>query len=259
MPVLSATRVGVRSRRRWLFRDLDLRVDDGQLVAVVGAPGSGRTTLLLALTGRFRLSAGKLHTDGVIALGHVPGVHEPEPMLTVAEHVRERLLLLGRSRAAATTTAGELYGLDPDLPGWRLSPYQRQLLGLALARLSGPRLIALDGLDDGLDGTEQAALRRVLTELAATGVAVVVTARAVDPDLPWTVVPLGEPAGEKPGEAPEPGGQGPEPGGEDGEPRSEEPAPRGEVVEIVDGPEANRVDGPEADRDIRAEPREAAR
>lgn len=192
MSVLSATGVGVRSRRRWLFRDLDLRIDPGEIVAVVGPPGSGRTTLLLALADRFRLSAGRLRIDGVAALGHVATVHEPEQQLTVAEHVRERMLLLSRGRSGGSTPAPDLYGLDPARPGWQLSPYQKQLLGLALARLSGPRLIVLDGLDDGLDRTEQTALWQVLGEIAATGVAVIVTARSVEPDVACTVVRLGD-------------------------------------------------------------------
>ena len=60
MSVLTAHGAGVRHRGRWLFRDLDVTVEPGELVAVVGPPGSGRTTLLLALADRFRLSAGKV-------------------------------------------------------------------------------------------------------------------------------------------------------------------------------------------------------
>ena len=49
MPVLTAAGAGVRHRRRWLFQDLDVSVEPGEIVAVVGPPGSGRTTVLLAL------------------------------------------------------------------------------------------------------------------------------------------------------------------------------------------------------------------
>jgi len=194
MPVLTTAGAGVRHRRRWLFRDLDVAAGPGEMVAVVGAPGSGRTTLLLALAGRHRLSAGKIELSGTAALGHVPDVEQPEPVLTVAEHVRERLALLGRpARDAATVLADGLYGLDPALKGRQLTPYQKQLLGLVLARLADPAVIALDGVDAGLDAGEQGELWRILGELSDAGVAVFVTAREIDPDRVTTVIRLGDP------------------------------------------------------------------
>jgi ABC-2 type transport system ATP-binding protein len=199
MPVLTAAGAGVRHRRRWLFRDLDVTAEPGDLVAVVGVPGSGRTTVMLALVGHFRLSAGKVDLFGTAALGNVPDVEQPEPVFSVAEHVRERLALLGRpSRDAATVLADGLYGLDPALKGWQLTPYQKQVLGLALARLANPAVIALDGVDDGLDAGEQAELWRILGELAAAGVAVVVTAREIDPDRVATVIRLADPQTQDP-------------------------------------------------------------
>src|SRR4051794_10601386 len=119
MPVLTARGAGVRHRRRWLFRDLDLSVGPGDLVAVVGPPGSGRTTLLLALARRFRLSAGEVTIDGSPALGYVPEVTAPEPVFTVAEHVRERLLLVGREKLVGRKKGEpvDLLGLDPEIKG----------------------------------------------------------------------------------------------------------------------------------------------
>jgi ABC-2 type transport system ATP-binding protein len=70
------------------------------------------------------------------------------------------------------------------------------LLGLVLARPADPALIALDGLDDGLDATEQEALRSRLAEISGSGTAVVLTARSVDPAHVAKVVRLGAlPAG----------------------------------------------------------------
>jgi ABC-2 type transport system ATP-binding protein len=186
MPVLTATGAGVRHRRRWLFRDLDVSVEPGELVAVVGPPGSGRTTVLLALARRFRLTTGKIHIAGPAALGQVPDVSQPEPVFSVAEHVRERLALLGRPAGDVS-----LLGLDPDAKGWQLSPFERQVLGLILARLEDPGVIALDGLDDGLDAAEQAELWRLLRVIAESGVAVLVTAREVGEESGVTVIRLG--------------------------------------------------------------------
>jgi ABC-2 type transport system ATP-binding protein len=194
MPLLQATGVGVRHRRRWVFRDLDVTVEPGDIVAVVGPPGSGRTTALLALAKRFRLTAGTVVLAGRAALGHVPDAEQPEAVFTVAEHVRERLALLGRPpREAEDVIAGGLLGLDPALKGRELSPYERQLLGLVLAQMERPQLIALDGLDDGLDADEMAGLWAELERIAENGVAVLVTARAVNEDQVAAIVRLADP------------------------------------------------------------------
>ena len=187
MPVLTAAGAGVRHRRRWLFQDLDVSVEPGEIVAIVGPPGSGRTTVLLALSHRFKLSAGRV--TGAAALGWVPDVTSPEPVLTVIEHVRERLLLTGRNPREAGQVP--LLGLDPQIKGYELSPFQRQLLGLVLARLERPRVIALDAVDEGLDAGETRELWTRLESIAEDGIAVLVTAREVDPGRVSTVVRLG--------------------------------------------------------------------
>ncbi|XVU24160.1 ABC transporter ATP-binding protein [Actinoplanes sp. CA-054009] len=188
MSVVTARGAGVRHRRRWLFHDLDVSVEPGELVAVVGPPGSGRTTALLALARRFRLSAGSVEIAGTASLGYVPDVEGPEPVFTVTEHVRERLALLGRSRSGAGDVP--LLGLAPERQGRDLSPYEKQVLGLILARLEDPAVIALDGVDDGLDRRERDELWKLLDEIAADGTAVMVTAREIDPEQVTTVIRL---------------------------------------------------------------------
>ncbi|MEW2380806.1 ATP-binding cassette domain-containing protein [Micromonospora sp. NPDC047707] len=216
--VIEAHQLGLRTRRGWVFRDVDLTAARGDLHAVVGPPGSGRTSLLLALAGRFPTTHGRLLRHGTSALGHVPDVHEPDPALTVAEHVRERLLLLGpvphrrrqlvpvaalrarrayRRDAFATAIAGA--GLTDDVPfdpatrGRNLTPLQRQVLGLVLATLSGPALIVADDVDAGSDAAERGWLWTALSHLADRGYAVIATARAVEPDSPAIVHRLGDP------------------------------------------------------------------
>ena len=188
MPVLTVNGAGVRHRRRWLFRDLDVSVSAGEVVAIVGPPGSGRTTVLLALAKRFRLSAGEITLMGTAALGHVPDVCEPESVLTVAEHVRERFLLEGRRPVADL----DWHGLDPALRGFELSPFQRQVLGLILARIPQPQLIALDAIDEGLNAEEREHLGNLIDEVTQDDIAVLLTAREIDESRVSTVVRLGE-------------------------------------------------------------------
>ncbi|WP_233412738.1 ABC transporter ATP-binding protein [Nucisporomicrobium flavum] len=193
MTVLTVTAAGVRDRRRWLFQDLNVTASAGDIVAIVGPPGSGRTTVLLALAQRFRLSSGRVESSGTAALGHVPGVSEPESVLTVAEHVRERALLAGRRRAGDVA----LRGLDPELRGFALSPYQKQILGIVLAQMTQPQIVALDAVDEGLDAGERQALWALIDEMAAAGTTVLVTAREVDEARASTVIRLGEASGQE--------------------------------------------------------------
>lgn len=218
--IIEAYGLGLRTRRGWVFRDVDLTADEGELHAVTGPAASGRTSLLLALAGRFPTTEGRLVRHGAAALGHVAGVHEPDPELTVAEHVTERLLLLGPPRdlpsraarrayrrdalATALDGAGLTGGvpLDPAARGRDLAPVQRQVLGLVLATLSRPRLIVADDVDAGADPSERAWLWAALARLAAQGHAVVVSARAVEPGVGAIEHRLGPSAERPPGAGP---------------------------------------------------------
>jgi len=171
-PVVSARGLGLRTRRGWVFRDVTLDVAPGELRALAGPAGSGRTSLLLALAGRFKITDGRLDRHGHAALGYVPGVTDPDPNLTVAEHVAERSLLL---RRPVPDVAPD--GLSPGRLGRDLSPLDRHRLGLALARLENPDLIAVDDADTGLSRNERAELWKELQALADDGYAVLATCR----------------------------------------------------------------------------------
>ena len=213
MPVVSARGLGLRTRRGWVFRNVDLDVQTGELVALTGPSGSGRTSLLLALAGRFVTNHGTLERRGSAALGYVPDVSEPEPGLTVAEHVEERLLLCG-SRTAPTEGPGasgksagrarwrrryrrdlvvaalQDYPGDPDELVRNLGAYHRHLLGLALARIDGPRLVVVDDADADLSAIERAELWTRLRALTDDGVAVIAACREIDPLIPDKTVTL---------------------------------------------------------------------
>lgn len=182
-PVLVAAGLGARTRRGWVFRDVDLTVAPGEFVTIAGPAGSGRTSLLLALAGYFRTTDGTVRRTTRAALGYVRGVNEPEPGLSVVEHVEERLVLLGRApwslRKRRRMALEVLDGvpLAPGTLGRDLDALGRHRLCLALARIGDPGIVLADDVDSGLSEAEQRAVRSALAGPAEAGAAVVVTAR----------------------------------------------------------------------------------
>ncbi|MFB7516024.1 ATP-binding cassette domain-containing protein [Streptomyces sp. NPDC056144] len=212
-----AEHFGLKGPRGWAFREVSFRAEPGTLVAIEGPSGSGRTCLLLALTGRMKATEGHAEVGGVplprklaaarriSALGQVPGVSELDPAFTVAEHLRERVMLQRRfdgsvrallrrpsERAAAARArideAVAASGLDLDaLPkGERtsvrdLERLEALRLTVALALIGRPRLIALDDTDLKLSDADRAeawALLRAVAESGTTVLAVCAEAPA---------------------------------------------------------------------------------
>lgn len=214
--------LGLKGPRGWAFRSIDIEARPGALLAVEGPSGSGRTCLLLALTGRMRLSEGHAEVGGIplprgmaavrriSALGHVPGVSELDPALTVTEHLRERALLRRRfdgslpgllrdtwrpraERAADVQRqideAWEASGLPSgELPARGRTPV-RELerlealrLSIALALIGRPQLLAVDDTEFKLSGDDRLAAWQLLRSIADAGTTVVAVSSQAPPD-----------------------------------------------------------------------------
>ncbi|MFE1930349.1 ATP-binding cassette domain-containing protein [Streptomyces sp. NPDC059474] len=205
---VTAEGLGVRGSHGWAFRGADIAAGSGALIAIEGPSGSGRTSLLLTLTGRMRPTEGHGVVGGlrvpqqmarirrISALAHVPGVIELDPVLTVAEHLRERALLRRRfadsprgllrprrertaaSRAgidAALTAAGLDLDTLPKGPRTAVRDLERLealRLSIALALIARPRLLAVDDADLKLSDAERERAWALLRELAEVGTTV---------------------------------------------------------------------------------------
>ncbi|MFH9708855.1 ATP-binding cassette domain-containing protein [Streptomyces luteogriseus] len=201
--------LGIRGPRGWAVRGISVDAEPGALIAVEGPSGSGRTCLLLALTGRMKVSEGSVAVGdarlpkqmaavrGISALAHVPGVTDLDPALTVAEHLRERALLqrrfgaslrgLLRPRGERAAEAGrrveaalEAAGLDlealskgPRTAVRDLERLEALRLSVALALVGGPRLLGIDDTDLKLSEGERAEVWALLRSLADAGTTVV--------------------------------------------------------------------------------------
>ncbi|WP_406461863.1 ATP-binding cassette domain-containing protein [Streptomyces sp. NBC_00111] len=262
---LSAEDFGLKGPRGWAFRGVGFTAPPGSLVAVEGPSGSGRTCLLLALTGRMRSTQGHAEVGGerlpgrlaavrrFSALGPVPGVSELDPSFTVAEHLRERALLrrrfdgsprsllrprAERAAAARATVNGalEAAGLDvAALPKAErtsvrdLERLEALRLSVALALMGRPRLLAVDDTDLKLSVTDRALAWELLRGLAADGTTVLaVCSEAPEDALTVRTRPAAdaEPAREEPARE-EPAEE--EPGQE--EPADEDDEPAAETSE----------------------------
>lgn len=205
---LVAEGFGMKGPRGWSFRGVAVDARPGSLVTIEGPSGSGRTCLLLALTGRMRPTEGRAEVGGlalprrmaavrrISALGPVPGVSDLDPALTVAEHLRERALLQRRfdgsplallrprrERAAASRARVEAAlsaaGLDLDaLPKAGrtsvrdLERLEALRLSIALALIGEPRLLAIDDADLKLSDTDRAEAWALLRSIADGGTTV---------------------------------------------------------------------------------------
>ncbi|MFD7443389.1 ATP-binding cassette domain-containing protein [Streptomyces sp. NPDC059909] len=205
---VTAEDFGLKGPRGWAFRGVSVEADPGSLIAVEGPSGSGRTCLLLALTGRMKPTEGHAEVGGlrlprkmaaarrISALGPVPGVSDLDPSLTVDEHLRERALLQrrfdgslrallrpGGERAASARSrveeALEAAGLDLDsLPKQGrtsvrdLERLEALRLSVALALIGRPRLLALDDTDLKLSDADRAEAWGLLRTVATEGTTV---------------------------------------------------------------------------------------
>lgn len=202
VPALSARGLSLKAGRGWVFRDVGLQVRTGEAVLLVGPSGSGRSCLLLALTGRMsgatgdlviaghRLSAEPRKVHSRTAVARIGEVVVPEPNLTVAESIVERALLdgvksgAGRSRFDA---AADVLGLavDPDSLVEQLSAIEQTALALSLAFIAPADVVVLDDVDAGVDAEGLQQLCGRMVELTRDGTAVIATA----------VQPPGDPTG----------------------------------------------------------------
>jgi branched-chain amino acid transport system ATP-binding protein len=148
------------------LRGIDLRVAEGELVALVGANGAGKTTLLRALSGVQRVSAGQVlfrgeditraSSDRRVRLGIV---QVPEGRLVFAALSVEDNLRLGgytRPRAESHAAIERVYAMFPALkgrhrqPAGTLSGGQQQMLAIGRAMMARPLLLLLDEPSMGL-------------------------------------------------------------------------------------------------------------
>jgi heme ABC exporter ATP-binding subunit CcmA len=156
-PAVDVTALARRFGRRWILRGVDLRIEPGSAVALVGRNGSGKTTLLRVLCTILRPHRGTARVFGfdvledsdrvrehVGLLGHAPGLYDD---LTATENVSFALRMMGAepdARIIRDTLADVGLAAHAQERARGFSAGMRRRLGLARLLVRPPRLLMLD-------------------------------------------------------------------------------------------------------------------
>jgi branched-chain amino acid transport system ATP-binding protein len=149
------------------LRDVSMRVEQGEIISLIGANGAGKTTTLMSICGVVPPRSGEilfegkpiqeLSTDQIVALGisQVPEGRLIFPSLTVTENL-DMGAFLRRDRAGIKRDQEYIYELFPILSsrrrqfGGTLSGGEQQMLAISRALMARPRLLLLDEPSLGL-------------------------------------------------------------------------------------------------------------
>ncbi|MEH1012110.1 ABC transporter ATP-binding protein [Micromonospora sp. CPCC 206060] len=189
--------VSVRYHRRgpWVLRSVDVHVEPGEAVLVLGRNGAGKSTLLQVAAGVIRPDRGAVR-DRPAVVGWVPERFPADQPCTVGRY-------LGMGRARGLSTAAATRAVDDWVDRLGLAPYRdvrlpelskgtAQKVGLAQAMLRMPGLLVLDEPWEGLDAQTRELVPELVREVRDAGGAVLVsdhrgeTARLPDARR-WTV------------------------------------------------------------------------
>lgn len=200
MPLLEGRGLRVDYGRVRALDGVDIEVQEGQVIGLLGPNGSGKTTLLNVLGGLLRPTTGAVRFDGALVTGKPPwafgrlGIGRtfqiPRPFagLTVLDSVLVGVTLSKRRRlirAADRRREGErllaIVGLDDKAgaPSSELSLGQMKRLELAVALSTRPRLLLLDELASGLSPQGRGEVLRFYARLRERGITIVAVEHSV--------------------------------------------------------------------------------
>jgi urea transport system ATP-binding protein len=151
-----------------ILRGVSLEVNSGEVVALMGRNGVGKTTTLKSITGVLPVRAGSITFAGQridqlpsdvrarAGIGYVPQGRDIFPHMTIEENLHVGLVVHGRRGAEARRMLDRVYALFPVLKemlsrkGGVLSGGQQQQLAIGRALLTNPKLLILDEPTEGI-------------------------------------------------------------------------------------------------------------
>jgi branched-chain amino acid transport system ATP-binding protein len=190
MSVLSVDALAVSYGPVAALCGVDLKVDEGQTVAVLGANGAGKSTLLRTISGLVQPVSGTVSFEGVaiqrvpapriaaMRLGHVPEGRDVFAEMTVEENLLVGAYRLRRGRSRIKPLLAEVYDIFPRLAERRrqdassLSGGEQQMLALGRAMMGEPKLLMLDEPSLGLAPIVVGRVFEAIREMQARGMTI---------------------------------------------------------------------------------------
>jgi len=169
-----------------ILHGIDLEVNKGEVVTLLGRNGSGRTTTLKAIMGLVGRRTGSVMINGTQAvalpphrIAHLGIGYCPEERGIFTSLSCEENLLLPPPVASGGMSLEEIYAMFPNLkerrasPGGRLSGGEQQMLAVARVLRTGAKLLLLDEISEGLAPVIVQALGRAIRTLREKGLTIV--------------------------------------------------------------------------------------
>jgi len=167
-----------------VLQDACIAVGEGEVVALLGRNGVGKTTLVHAIMGLLRPTSGSVRFEGEELAGAEPNRIARAGLALVPQGrrvfapltVEENLLVARKGRAGGEWTPERVYELLPELRerrshrGDQLSGGQQQMLAIGRALVGNPKLLMLDEPLEGLAPLVVERIARILHELRTLGV-----------------------------------------------------------------------------------------
>ena len=188
--MLEVTDLSVRYGSVEALHDVSIKVDAGQLVAILGANGSGKSTLLRAISGIARAASGRIALGGTAITGLRPeeivrrGIaHVPEGRGILPDFtVRENLMIGAYVRRGQDVSPDyrRIMAMFPAIErregklGYTLSGGEQQMLAIGRALMAAPQVLLADELSLGLAPIVVRQVFAKLDEVRKTGVTVLV-------------------------------------------------------------------------------------
>lgn len=187
-PALEITQLHTWYGESHILHDVNLKVEQGEVVTLLGRNGAGRTTTLRAIMGLTGARTGSIKVNGAEAIGlathkiaHLGIGYCPEERGIFSSLSTEENLLLPPTLASGEKgmSVEEIYAMFPNLQerrhsqGTRLSGGEQQMLAVARILRTGARLLLLDEISEGLAPVIVQGLARMITTLKAKGYTIV--------------------------------------------------------------------------------------
>ena len=191
MPLLELRNVESFYGNVQALKGVSLRVEQGEVVTLLGANGAGKSTTLRTISGLVPAAIGeiffmgqpihRLGPEAIVRMGiaHVPESRRIFPGLTVTENIMLGASNRGRlSKAVMRADVDEMFAIFPDLKrlskalGWSLSGGQQQMLAVARGLMARPKLLMLDEPSLGLAPIIVQQLFSVIRDIRKSGMTI---------------------------------------------------------------------------------------